>query len=197
MTKNYDKAYFDRFYRHHRTRVHSHGEVRRRVSAAVALSEYFLRRQLRTVLDVGCGEGAWLGHLRALRPHVRYVGYDPSEYAVRRFGKSRNVRRASFHDLPSLDLGRHDLVVCSDVMHYVGDEDLRAGIKAIANAASGVAYLEVLTREDDITGDLEGFIRRPAAWYRKLFAQAGLTFVGPYTWLGAAFPEVVARLEQC
>jgi SAM-dependent methyltransferase len=196
MTKRYDQSYFDRFYRHRHTRVHSYGEVRRRVSVAVALSEYFLRRQLRTVLDIGCGEGAWLGHLRALRPHVRYVGYDPSEYAVRRFGKSRNVRRAAFHDLPSIDLGQHDLVVCSDVMHYVGDDDLRAGIKAIANATSGVAYLEVLTREDDITGDLEGFIRRPAAWYRKLFAHAGLTFVGPYTWLGAAFPEVIAQLEQ-
>lgn len=196
MTKRYDKSYFDRWYRQRGTRVSSHAEVRRKVSVAVALAEYFLRRQLRTVLDIGCGEGAWRGHLRALRPHVDYVGLDSSEYVVRRFGKSRNIHLATFHDLPSLDLGVHDLVVCSDVMHYIPDAELRAGIKAIADATDGVAYLEVLTREDDISGDLEGFIRRPAAWYRSLFSKVGLTFTGPYSWLSPAFRGAVAELEK-
>ena len=35
-----------------------------------AMAEYFLRRPMRTVLDIGCGEGAWLPHLRALRPKI-------------------------------------------------------------------------------------------------------------------------------
>jgi len=87
-------------------------------------------------------------------------------------------------------------VVCSDVMHYVNDDDLRAGMKVIADATDGVAYLEVLTREDDIIGDLEGFIRRPAAFYRKLFADLGMQFVGPYTWLAPAFQGAVAELES-
>lgn len=195
MTKTYDRAYFDRWYRDRTTRVSSHREVRRKVQLAVASAEYFLRRQIRTVLDVGCGEGAWLPHLRALRPGVKYLGFDSSEYVVRRFGKTRGIRQASFADLPALRLGVFDLVVCSDVMHYVPDKELRAGVKAIAEATDGVAYLEVLTKEDDIVGDLDGFLRRPAAFYRGLFASAGMTFVGPYLWLSPAFEGAVAELE--
>ncbi|HVG25036.1 MAG TPA: methyltransferase domain-containing protein [Thermoanaerobaculia bacterium] len=196
MTKQYDRAYFDRWYRNRTTRVSSHAEVRRKVSLAVASAEYFLHRPIRSVLDVGCGEGAWLPHLRALRRGVRYLGFDSSEYVVERFGKSRNIHQATFGDLPSLDLGVHDLVVCSDVMHYVPDRELRAGINAIAEATDGVAYLEVLTKEDDIVGDLHGFLRRPAAFYRTLFTKAGMRAAGPYLWLSPAFADAVAELER-
>ena len=195
MTKKYDRAYFDRWYRNRTTRVNTHAEVRRKVSVAIASAEYFLRRQIRTVLDVGCGEGAWLPHLQALRPRVRYLGLDPSEYVVQRFGKSRNIRQASFADLSTLRLGVHDLVICSDVMHYVPDAELRSGVRAIADAVDGVAYIEVLTKEDEIVGDLDGFLRRPAAFYRELFTSAGMTFAGPYLWLSPAFQGAVAEME--
>ncbi|HYC90211.1 MAG TPA: class I SAM-dependent methyltransferase [Thermoanaerobaculia bacterium] len=195
MTKQYDRAYFDRWYRNRTTRVNTHAEVRRKVSLAVASAEYFLRRQVRTVLDVGCGEGAWLPHLRALRPRVKYLGFDSSEYVVGRFGKSRNIHQASFGDLPSLKLGVYDLVICSDVMHYVPDAELRAGVRALADATDGVAYFEVLTKEDDIMGDLDGFLRRPAAFYRQLFMGAKMTFAGPYLWLSPAFAGAVAEME--
>jgi SAM-dependent methyltransferase len=196
MTKQYDREYFDHFYRRRDTRVHTHGEVRRKVAMAVTIAEYALRRPIRTVLDIGCGEGAWRSHLKALRPKIDYLGLDSSEYVVERFGRTRNIHLASFADLPKLQFTPADLVVCSDVMHYVNDEDLRAGFRVIADATDGLAYLEVLTREDDIIGDLEGFIRRPAAFYRKLFASHGMQFVGPYCWLSPAFKGAVAELES-
>jgi SAM-dependent methyltransferase len=195
MSKEYDKAYFDRWYRG-RTRVNTHAEVRRKVAVAIATSEYFLRRQLRTVLDIGCGEGAWLPHLQAFRPRVQYMGLDSSAYAVKRFGRERNIQKATFGELPNLDLGVYDLVVCSDVLHYIPDDELRVGIKSLAAATDGVAFLEVLTKEDDVVGDLDAFIRRPAAWYRRAFASAGMTFVGPYCWLSPAFKDAVAELES-
>ena len=195
MTKKYDRAYFDRWYRHRTTRVNSHAEVRRKVSLAVASAEYFLRRPIRSVLDAGCGEGAWFPHLRALRPKVDYVGFDSSEYAVKRFGKTRNIHLASFADLPSLELDVFDLVICSDVMHYIPDAELREGVRVLADATDGVAYFEVLTKEDEIVGDLDGFLRRPAAFYRELFTGAGMTFAGPYLWLSPAFRDAVAELE--
>ena len=195
MTKQYDRAYFKRYYHDKGTRVHSHAEVRRKVSMAVAMAEYFLRRQLHTVLDIGCGEGAWLAHLRALRPRVAYAGLDPSEYVVKRFGESRNIRRASFAELPNLGLLSYDLVVCSDVLHYVDDKDIRAGVAEIARICAGVAYVEVLTSEDDVVGDLDSFQFRPADWYRKLFNKVGMTKIGPYCWLSPELIDDVAGLE--
>jgi hypothetical protein len=59
-----------------------------------------------------------------------------------------------------------------------------------------MAFIEVLTKEDDIVGDLDAFIRRPASWYRKLFASTGMTSVGPYCWLSPAFKDAVSELEK-
>jgi len=194
MPKRYDRAYFDKWYRDEQ--VNAPAEVRRKVILAVAAAEYFLQRSIRSVLDVGCGEGQWLVHLRAIRPRVRYVGLDSSAYVVKQFGKARNIRRATFGELPSLQLTqKFDLVVCSDVLHYVGEEEIRNGLREIVRLCEGIAYLEVLTKEDEIVGDLEGLINRPAAWYRKTFERAGLVHVGPYTWLGEPLQPIASALE--
>src|SRR6185369_7322422 len=98
MPKRYDQSYFDKWYRG-KQRVNAPSEVRRKVHLAIVLTEYFTRRQIRSVLDIGCGEGAWLEHLRALRPGVAYLGLDSSDYVVRRFGRKRNIRQATFGEL--------------------------------------------------------------------------------------------------
>jgi len=193
--KRYDKAYFDKWYR--RQRVNAPAEVRRKVALAVAAAEYFLARALRDVLDVGCGEGAWREHLRALRPRVHYLGVDPSDYAVETFGRARNLRKASFGELASLRIDRQfDLVVSSDAIHYVPDDELRRGLPALVALAGGIVFLDLLTAEDDIVGDMEGLIRRSAAWYRKLFRQHGLIPVGPYTWAAPPLHSSIAAMER-
>ncbi len=195
MPKQYDRDYFDRWYRGSNA-VTSTAEVARKVALAVTVAEYFLRRPLRTVLDIGCGEGPWRSHLLRLRPRASYLGLDPSDYVVKRFGASRNIRKATFAELPSLRLGRKfDLVICSDVLHYVADGDIRKGAAEISRLLEGVAFIEVLTREDEILGDLEGLTRRPAAWYRKTFAEAALTQVGPYCWTAPSTTMFAAELE--
>jgi len=195
LTKQYDADYFDRWYRG-RNRIHSRAEVRRKVALAVTTAEYFLQRPIRNVLDVGCGEGAWLPHLRAMRREVAYVGVDPSDYAAAEFGQSRNVRKGEFGGLRSLGLrGRYDLIVCSDVLHYVPEEQIARGIGEIVELLDGVAFVEVLTREDDVIGDLEGLIQRPARWYRRVFAAAGLVQVGAYCWIGPTLSDAVSDLE--
>jgi SAM-dependent methyltransferase len=193
--KQYDRSYFDKWYRS-RGRVSTSAEVRRKVTMALSVAEYFLRGPVRTVLDVGCGEAAWLPHLRALRPRLDYLGLDPSEYVVKRYGASRNIRRASFGELPALRLQRtFDLVVCSDVLHYVPDAEIAPGVEEIVRLASGVVYFEVLTKEDDVIGDMDGFLKRPAKWYRTRFEKAGLTAAGPYTWLAPPLLAEAAELE--
>jgi SAM-dependent methyltransferase len=195
VAKQYDETYFDRWYRG-RSRVHASGELQRKVALTIAAAEYFLHRQVRTLLDVGCGEGAWQPELRALRPRLRYLGLDPSEYAVSRYGRERNLRRAAFAELRSLRLPRKfDVVVCSDVLHYLPDDEIRRGLTELVRLSSGIAYLEVLTADDDIVGDLEGFIRRPAKWYRRIFEGAGLRSAGPYLWLAPPLQSSAASLE--
>lgn len=196
MTKQYDRAYFDKWYRSRSHRVHDLGEVRRKVHLAVAVAEYFLHRPIENVLDVGAGEGAWFTHLRAMRRGIRYMGLDPSDYVVSRFGKTRNIRKSSFGDMRELRIReKFDLVICSDVMHYLSDSELKRGLPELVRLTGGVAFIEVLTREDDIIGDLDGLKPRPAAFYHRLFSRAGFTHAAPYVWLSEGVREIASELE--
>ena len=174
--KRYDRAYFDRWYRDPATRVAESGALARRASLALSAAEYLLERPVRRVLDVGCGEGAWRQALRRLRPRLRYTGVDASAYVVRRYGARRNIVRGSVGTLDAVALGGpFDLVVCSDVLHYVGDAELARGLPALAAlVGGGVAYVELFTSADEVEGDLRGFHRRPPAFYRRAFARVGL-----------------------
>jgi len=194
MTKRYDRAYFDKWYRSRTHRVHDPGEIRRKVLLAISTAEYFLRRPIDSVLDIGCGEGAWFPHVRALRRSARYTGIDPSEYAVERFGTERNISKGSFADLRGRS-GEYDLVVCSDVLHYIADPELRRGVTHLHRLTGGLAFVEVLTKEDEIIGDVEGLIRRPAQWYREVFANAGFIQAGAYCWLPDSMKDDAAELE--
>jgi SAM-dependent methyltransferase len=196
MTKRYDAEYFEKWYRSRDSRVHSHDEVRRKIVLALSSAEYFLQHRVETVLDVGCGEGAWLTHLKPLRPQLKYTGIDSSEYAVERFGRSRNIRLGTFGELGRAAIRRSfDLVVCSDVLHYLDQDEIERGLPYLGRAIGGVAYIEVLTKEDSIVGDLEGLIQRPARWYRRLLGGIGLVQVGPYLWLTPKLREAVSPLE--
>lgn len=195
--KRYDQAYFDRWYRDRRYCVRSSLYLERRVRLAVAVAEYFLEREVRSVLDVGCGEGAWLAPLRRARPRVAYLGLDPSEYAVARYGRRRNVRPASFGQLAELRFGRtFDLIVCSDVLHYLPPRELTRGLAGLVEMLEGVAYLDTLTVEDRPMGDLTGFHARSAVWYRRSFRRAGLTGCGPNCYVGPCLSDRVSALER-
>ena len=96
MTKTYDRAYFDKWYR--RSEVGGNARLARKVALAVATAEYHLERPIRSVLDIGCGEVAWRAPLLALRPKLEYLGFDSSEYAIARYGRSRRLHFARFAD---------------------------------------------------------------------------------------------------
>ena len=61
MSKQYDAAYFRRWYRG--PPATPRAELARKVAMAVAIAEFYLQRPIRSVLDVGCGEAAWRGPL--------------------------------------------------------------------------------------------------------------------------------------
>ena len=198
MAKHYDSAYFHRWYRDPRTRVTSERALERKVRLAVSAAEYMLGRRVRTVLDVGCGEARWFVTLRRMRPGVGYIGVESSEYAVETFGASRNVRQGSFGTLRSLKLrGPFDLIVCADVLQYVATADLALGLLEIRRLLGGVAYIEAYAKEDDMEGDMEGWIFRSAATYRRAIRDAGLTHCGLYCFIDAMKIDAVNALEVC
>jgi SAM-dependent methyltransferase len=195
--KTFDERYFKLWYRTPGRRVRSPASLARQVTLAVAVAEYVIERPLRRVLDVGCGEGEWGVALKALRPRAVYAGIEPSTYAVERFGAQRNLRQGSFGTLGGVTgLERFDLIVCSDVLHYVERSEIIRGAGVLGERLHGVALLHAFTRSDDIEGDLHGLKRRPAKWYRDTFRHAGLTSIGLGCWVGAPRVGMLAALER-
>jgi len=140
VTKRYDQAYFDRWYRDPARRLWGVADVERKVRMVLGIVEFLLDRRVRSLLDVGCGEGTWQPILKRLRRGARYQGVDGSTYAVRRFGRRRNIRLGTLGGLADLKLdGPFDVVVCCDVLHYVKTAELRRGLREISGLTRGVA----------------------------------------------------------
>ena len=194
--KRYDRAYFERWYR--ARAAAGQADLGRKVALAVAVAEFYLQRPIRNVLDVGCGEGAWRAPLLKLRPRLDYQGVDASEYAVARYGRTRNLALATFGQLEQLRFGQAaDLLVCSDVIHYVPTPELRRGLAGFSELCDGVAFLELYTAGDRIAGDFEGFIARPAARYRRWFRDAGFQSCGSQCYLSPNLHANAVALEVC
>jgi hypothetical protein len=135
--------------------------------------------------------------LARLRPGLRYTGVDSSAYAIARFGRRRNLRLGSFGTLGALGLkGPFDLIVCSDVLHYVPARELGAGLDALAGLLEGMAWIEVFTRADSIAGDFHEMKRRSPAFYDRHFRAAGLVHCGLYGFVREDFAPGVTAFER-
>jgi len=196
MPKQYDQSYFDHWYRDPKNRVFAPGALLRKVRMTLSVAEYYLGHPVRSVLDVGCGEAPWRSVLLSLRPTLRYTGLDASEYVVQRYGTSRNLRLLRFGQLAEQRFGAPvDLLVCSDVMHYLTTAEVVKGLSGFRHLCNGVAFLEVFAKGDEFIGDTVNFVPRTRAWYLKAFAQAGFASCGSHCYLGAGLRERASALE--
>ena len=82
------------------------------------------------------------------------------------------------------------------MLHYVSDDEARRGLRAIAHLLEGVAFIETFSAEDDTIGDDDGFQRRSAATYRRLFRAAGLIPMGLHCYTGRALSDRLIALER-
>jgi SAM-dependent methyltransferase len=195
-SKAYDAAYFERWYHDPSSRISEGRDLQRLAAFVVSLTEQILGREIRTALDVGCGEGRWQPALHQLRPRLQYQGLDPSGYAIEKFGRTRNIRLGSLGSLRAAEFDdTYDLVICSDVLHYLPAKEIDRGLPEIAELTGGVAYLSLFTAEDDPIGDVTGWQRRSGRWYRERFERAGLLACGMQCWVGPSMAESLATLD--
>ena len=77
--KEYDREYFERWYRGRFAAIGSAPTLKRKIATCVAMAEFVLDRPLQSILDIGCGEGRWQPVLYELRPDASYIGIDSSQ----------------------------------------------------------------------------------------------------------------------
>lgn len=160
------------FYRRHyfnpRTRVVTRAEMKRRAEHVAA----FVRHgelQVRSILDVGCGLGLMRKQLLERFPRARYVGLEASSYLCERYGWEQG-------SAATFDPGRtFDLVICYDVLQYLGAREAAAAIRNLGRLCTGILHFGVLTTEDwELYCDQQTTDRnvnlRPGEWYRKRLA---------------------------
>jgi SAM-dependent methyltransferase len=195
--EHYDRSYFNRWYRDPSTRVKSLTAIRRKATLTIALAEYYLERPVRSVLDVGCGEGNWLPALRSIRPRIHYTGVDSSHYAVERFGRSRSIRHGSFGTLGECNLkNSYDLVICSDLLFYLPIDELKLGLAFLAPRTAGLAFLEFYTEADSVIGDFPRKGLKTASFYKALLKSHGFLPVGSHCHLGPAIAYHAMEMEK-
>ena len=156
LVKEYDRAYFDRWYRGRR-KVGTSSELARQAAFVVAAAEVVLARPIRSVLDVGCGYGDLLGHVRPSVTSIDLVDASPLR-------EERAIARAKERGLPArfvlcdvngpctaLPPGPYDTVVMGALL-----EHLRPPIRILAAAAAllGPKGLLVLTTPTPLGGEL-------------------------------------------
>jgi 2-polyprenyl-3-methyl-5-hydroxy-6-metoxy-1,4-benzoquinol methylase len=176
----FDQDYYQRFYYNPRTAVTSRAEMRARGRMIAACAQY-VGLPVKSILDAGCGVGLLKAPLTRAFPAARYVGLEYSEYLCKRYG----WRQGSVATLRTRE--RFDLVVCYDVLQYLGVQEARRAIANLARVCRGALYFGALTTEDwrdncdqSRTDRIPGL--RPGAWYRRELKRA-FRPVGCGVWL--------------
>jgi SAM-dependent methyltransferase len=176
--------------------VKSPAELVRQAQFVLASAEFLLGRAVRSVLDVGCGEGQWRAALRRHRPRLAYTGVDPSAYAIARYGARRHLFLGSIDSLDQLPLeAGYDLVICCGMLNYLQAPVLQQGLRQVAARTGGMAYLELFTREDHFEGDTNWPEPKAAAWYRQQMTRAGFFSLGMQCYITDRSRDRVSALE--
>ena len=189
----FDKQYYDRFYANPRTAVITAGENRRRAELIAAGVKY-LELPVRAMLDAGCGMGLLRAPLKKAFPRADYVGLEFSEYLCERFG----WQHGSVH---SWRTGRRfELVICYDVLQYLGETDAAQAIANLARWCRGALYFSALTREDwqqncdrSKTDKVAGL--RSGNWYR-LQLQKHFDPLGCGLWMKRDSPLMAWEMDK-
>jgi 2-polyprenyl-3-methyl-5-hydroxy-6-metoxy-1,4-benzoquinol methylase len=190
----FDREYYRRYYFDPRSAVVSRAEMRARARLIGAYVRH-VGLPVRRMLDAGCGIGLLRVPLGRELPRAEYTGLEASDYLCARYGWTRGslVTWRARHPF--------DLVVCYDVLQYLGNRDATRALANLGRLCRGVLYFSALTLGDwrhncDRARTDPHVHLRSAEWYRarllRAFRPAGAGF-----WLRRTAPLVVWELETC
>ena len=195
--RRYDRAYFDKWYRHPTHRVKTPTELARQLNFVLHTAEWVLGRPVRINFRKTYVGNIWQPVLKKLRPNIEYDGVDPSAYAVERFGVRRGLQQGSIEALDALQLrAGYDLVVCCGMLNYLSAAQLRRGVAQVARRVGGVAYLEIFAKGDAFEGDTDWPPPKSAEWYRGVLGKTGLRSIGMQCYVTDARKSLIARMER-
>ena len=191
MTEQFDRAYYERFYRNPRTAVTNRAEMNARGRLIAAMADH-LGLPVRSILDAGCGIGLLRAPLRRAFPRAAWTGLEYSEYLCQRYGWTQGSL-ATFRAEP------FDLVVCYDVLQYLDDRTAARAIVSLGRLTRGLLYISALTARDwrencDRTRTDRNVHLREVAWYgqrlRRWFRPSGVGF-----WIRRGAPLTAWEME--
>lgn len=106
------------------------------------------------VLDFGCGKGTLIKELSSVYPDIVFDGYDPAV--------------SEFENLPE---GEYDLVICTDVLEHIPENNLKNVVKKIKEYSSRVFFQLHHSKASQIlpNGENAHVTVKPPLWYEKLF----------------------------
>jgi len=139
--RRFDPDFYRRFYMSVRTRVTTRAEMAGRAEAVAAIVKQ-LDVPVHRILDAGCGLGWMRAALRKAFPRATYAGLEVSEHLCRRYGWIHESL-ATFRPR-----GRYDLIICHDVMQYLGDREAVRALGNLARLCRGALYFHAPTRQD-------------------------------------------------
>lgn len=172
MRNDFNKAYYDRFYRNPRTRAVTPAAAKRQ-AAFIANYLRYMEVPVKRIADIGCGLGDVLRALGAEYPKAKTQGVEISPYLCAEYG----WQEGSVVDYKSTK--PFDVVVCNDVIAYLDDKQCALALKNLAALTNSAAFLGILTEEDWALCDQDrtdpNQYLRPKAWYEK---RLGRLFVG-------------------
>jgi len=118
------------------------GYERERMAAAVR----FIPDDVTSLLDVGCGNGAFLSFLEAARPGVTACGVEPSRAAVGRKWCTSTIVTGEMSSLPFADQS-FDAVSSMAVLEHVPVGQLVGGLKELSRIARRYIVINLPYRE--------------------------------------------------
>ena len=159
------------------------------------------RANLKTVLDVGSGEGTTTAMLSRELPHAQVTGIDFSEVGVALAGKEYGNARTRFvHDPDSRLLGteKFDLVTCFEVLEHVDDWESLLGRICDASKRSVILYFPVgrMRPYEVNVGHVRNFAKGQVEEFmaRKGFSPAQLLYAG-FPFYSPLYRDVCDKLD--